>query len=125
LARAARSSSASKWPFPSLNPASNHQASGNTGGWDGIYRREGTDEVEFVVENPPQLRLFLVGIFEKLGPVDGLGVPLWTSHPTEQLVLVNLAHLLRPFRLGRRVVFVFRRRVFGAGVRRVRWQGAP
>lgn len=79
---------------------------------DGIHKREGTDEVEFVVKNPPQLRLFLVGVFQKLGPVDGLGVALWTSHPTEQLVFVYLAHLLRPFRLGRRIVF--RRGVFGA-----------
>lgn len=66
-----------------------------------------------MVENPPQLRLFLVGVFQKLGPVDGLGVPLWTAHPVQQLVFVYLAHLLRPLRLGRRIVV--RRGVFGGG----------
>ena len=87
-----------------------------------IEEKERTDEVEFVVENPPQLRLFLVGVFQKFGPVDGLGVPPWTAHPTEQLMLVYLAHLLRPLLLGRRVVF---RRPGFAVVRRVCWQGPP
>lgn len=78
-----------------------------------------------MVENPPQLRLFLVCVFEKLGPVDWLGVAVWTTHPTEELVLVYVAHLLGPFRLGRRVVF--RRRMFGGGRggRVLRWQGSP
>jgi len=118
---------------PDFGPAS-RQAQANRQGskhqetrGDGTaYIEEGgTDEVEFVVENAPQLRLFLVGVFQKLGPVDGLGVTVWTAHAAEQLVLVYLAHLLRPLRLGRRVVFRRRCAACAPAVGRVRWQGPP